>query len=139
MVNKKLKKNKELIKYIATEELQQKLSEHNTDMFTEETFQLIRDELEVRQRISKRTEGRTRSGFQGVLVAIVLISVLLVLTNPTKVEYEEYLQKQVIQQNDEKIIKSTNYIIFTVFETNISGDTFRAIGMLKKIFPIADS
>lgn len=137
MNDKNMKNTKELIKYMTTEELEQKLSEHNTQVYSEDIFQLIRNELEARQKAVGKSPRKSGNGLKEVLFVIILIGLLLIATNPTKAEYAEYLTEQSVQQqNIEDFITSENYLFLTVFKAKIARDDFRAIGILKKFISL---
>lgn len=138
MNDKNLKKTKELIKYMDTEDLKRKLKEHNTQIYSEDVFQIIMDELEMRQNAAgKSTIKKSRNGLKEIIFVIVLIGILLATTNPSKGEYAEYIMKQAVQTHDsEDNIISKNYFIFTIFETDISGERSRAIGILKRFISL---
>jgi uncharacterized membrane protein affecting hemolysin expression len=137
MNDKNLKKTKELIKYMDTEDLKRKLKEHNTQIYSEDVFQIIRNELEMRQKAAgKSTIKKSRNGLKEIIFVIVLIGILLATTSPSKGEYAEYIMKQAVQTHDSEDIVSKNYFIFTIFETDISGERSRAIGILKRFISL---
>lgn len=133
MSEKNLKKTKELIKYMTTEELEQKLSEHNTDVYSEDVFGIIKAELEARYKARGKSTSKKRNGFKEVLFVIILIALLLSATNPSKAEYAEYLAEQDAKlQIAEETITSANYLILSVFAADAAGEEIRAVGILNK-------
>lgn len=133
MNEKNLKKTKELIKYMTTEELQQKLSDHNTDVYSEEVFGIIKAELDARCRAKGKTNPKKRNGFKEVLFVIVLIALILSATNPSKADYAKYLAEQDAKlQIAEETVTSANYLILSVFAADSGGEKIRAVGILNK-------
>lgn len=133
MSEKNIKKTKELIKYMNAEELQQKLSEHNTDLYSEEVFGIIKAELDARCKARGKTALKKRNGFKEVLFVIALIVILLSATNPSKADYAKYLAEQDAKlQIAEETVTSVNYLILSVFAADSGGEKIRAVGILSK-------
>jgi hypothetical protein len=91
-----------------------------------------------------------------IFVALVLCAVLF-STNPSKIEYNYWLQNMYSENSDnfieeglieligdkviDKTTKHTNYHLFTVFETDLSDvgiEPFKAIGILNTFFPMPE-
>ncbi len=87
------------------------------------------------------------------LIIIAFLLIVMAICNPSKSEYSNWLKEQVSEQNDNILVqgivalaggtiidsytKTHNYVFFSVFDTNISGEkTLKVIGIFNNFIPL---
>jgi hypothetical protein len=87
------------------------------------------------------------------IIVVLLLSILMAVTNPTKEEYVAWAQEQAMKQSEGIVEKgliswfgeahvrnsttANNYVVFTLFHTEIDEkNTLTSIGIFKNFIPI---
>jgi hypothetical protein len=97
-----------------------------------------------------RSEKRTV--WFAALILFTLLLIILSITNPSKGDYISWLKEKAISRSDNYLeqgmievlgasvidasTETSNFIVFSVFETNIGNNTIIAIGVANNFIPI---
>ncbi|MDX9872018.1 MAG: hypothetical protein RBT41_06340 [Clostridia bacterium] len=127
--------NIKMIRFMTEEDLRQKVAEHNTKVYPPEFLQKAKEELALRERIrEKETKNKWRRALNGLFISFFLILMTLVASNPTEQEYLWYLEEKTAGPVAQYTTTMQNYYLFTFYETDLSGENIRVLGLLKKFF-----
>jgi hypothetical protein len=99
---------------------------------------------------TNREEKRTI--WLAALILFMLLLFILVITNPSKGDYINWLKEEAISRSDNSLEKgmievlgaavidasteTSNFVVFSIFETNLGNNTIIAIGVANNFIPI---
>jgi hypothetical protein len=99
---------------------------------------------------TNREEKRTI--WFAALILFALLLIILAITNPSKGDYVSWLKEEAISRSDNSLeqgmievlgaavidasTETSNFVVFSVFETNLGNNTIIAIGVANNFIPI---
>lgn len=156
-----LKKNIDQMKRKSTDELINIWLHNNRSKYSDVTFRAIEQVL-LERNISpplQEKETNNENDYKRSFITPIIITLLLLtmaITNPNKEEYTNYIKEKVIQESKGDILvtgitmllgkplienttTTTNFILFSVFTTNIDNNEIAFLGIFKNFIPLSNS